>query len=56
MTSCIDVQADAGFAKACDAQPKIVQEACGAKFDAQAECIFNSWTTAARVSATSTAP
>merc|ERR1719240_1548757 len=46
VTSCIDVQADAGFAEACDAQPKIVQEACGDKFDAQAECIFNSWTTA----------
>merc|ERR1719240_1010058 len=44
--TCVDVQADAGFAKACDAQPKIVQEACGAKFDAQAECVFNSWTTA----------
>merc|ERR1719482_2368682 len=44
--TCVDVQADAGFAKACDAQPKIVQEACGAKFDAQAECVFNSWTAA----------
>ena len=44
--SCIDVQADAGFAEACGSQPQIVQEACGDKFDAQAECIFNSWTTA----------
>ena len=43
MTSCVDVQADAGFAEQCTAQPQIVQDACGAKFDAVAECAYESW-------------
>ena len=43
VTSCVDVQADAGFAEACTAQPQIVQDACGAKFDAVAECAYESW-------------
>ena len=44
VTSCVDVQADAGFAEACTAQPQIVQAfACGAKFDAVAECAYESW-------------
>ena len=43
VASCADVQADAGFAEACTAQPQIVQDACGAKFDAVAECAYESW-------------